>query len=139
MMTVSIFMDLRLIPLMVFYMINMTEYGAILVYMVLALCISMILLCASYVLAVQQYDAEKLSAYECGFNPFSDARHKFDVRFYLVGILFIIFDLEVMYLFPWALTFHEIPVFGYVTMFIFLFILTLGFIYEWKKGALDWQ
>lgn len=117
----------------------MGEYGATLVYMVLAITISIILLLASYVLAVQQYDAEKISAYECGFNPFSDARHKFDVRFYLVGILFIIFDLEVMYLFPWALTFNQIHVFGYMTMFVFLFILTLGFVYEWKKGALDWQ
>lgn len=115
------------------------EYASILVYMSLSLIICMILLLASYILAVQQGDPEKMSAYECGFNPFSDARHKFDVRFYLVGILFIIFDLEVMFLFPWALIFNKIWEFGYFTMFIFLLILTIGFIYEWKKGALDWQ
>lgn len=115
------------------------EYGATLIYMISSFIIAVILLLASYVLAVQQADPEKMSAYECGFNPFSDARHKFDVRFYLVGILFIIFDLEVMFLFPWALTFNKILQFGYFTMFIFLLILTIGFIYEWKKGALDWQ
>lgn len=115
------------------------EYGATLIYMTTSFVISLVLLLASYVLAVQQADPEKMSAYECGFNPFSDARHKFDVRFYLVGILFIIFDLEVMFLFPWALTFNKIFQFGYFTMLVFLFILTVGFLYEWKKGALDWQ
>jgi NADH:ubiquinone oxidoreductase subunit 3 (subunit A) len=118
-------------------MIN--EYTSTLIYMILSLLICILLLVASYILAVQQVDPEKMSAYECGFNPFSDARHKFDVRFYLVGILFIIFDLEVMFLFPWALIFNKIGEFGYFTMFIFLLILTLGFIYEWKRGALDWQ
>ncbi len=115
------------------------EYVSTLIYITSSLIISIILLLASYVLAVQQADPEKMSAYECGFNPFSDARQKFDVRFYLVGILFIIFDLEVMFLFPWALTFNKISEFGYLTMCIFLLILTVGFIYEWKKGALDWQ
>jgi NADH-quinone oxidoreductase subunit A len=115
------------------------EYGSTLIYMSTSLAISLVLLLASYVLAVQQADPEKMSAYECGFNPFSDARHKFDVRFYLVGILFIIFDLEVMFLFPWALTFNKILKFGYFTMLMFLLILTIGFIYEWRKGALDWQ
>ena len=115
------------------------EYSLLAKYMIFSLILSMVLLGASYVLAVQQADSEKISAYECGFNPFSDARHKFDVRFYLVGILFIIFDLEVMYLFPWAIVFNKVSSFAYFTMFIFLLILTIGFIYEWKKGALDWQ
>lgn len=114
------------------------EYGSLLIYMSVSLMISLVLLWASYVLSVQQGDPEKMSAYECGFNPFSDARHKFDVRFYLVGIFFIIFDLEVMFLFPWALTFEKIGIFGYMTMLMFLWILTIGFFYEWKKGALDW-
>jgi len=115
------------------------EYLSILIYIIASLVISIILLLASYLLAVQQADPEKISAYECGFNPFDDARHKFDVRFYLVGILFIIFDLEVMFLFPWAVTLNKINQFGYYSMMIFLFILTIGFIYEWKKGALDWE
>lgn len=116
-----------------------SEYLLTLVYMISSLIITIILLLASYILAVQQADTEKISAYECGFNPFSDARQKFDVRFYLVGILFIIFDLEVMFLFPWTITFNKINLFGFFTMFIFLFILTVGFVYEWKKSALDWN
>ena len=84
-------------------------------------------------------DAEKLSAYECGFNAFDDARMKFDVRFYLVAILFIIFDLEVAFLFPWAITFGELGWFGFWSMMIFLGVLTVGFVYEWKKGALEWD
>jgi NADH:ubiquinone oxidoreductase subunit 3 (subunit A) len=115
------------------------EYLSILIYIIASLVISIILLLASYLLAVQQADPEKISAYECGFNPFDDARHKFDVRFYLVGILFIIFDLEVMFLFPWAVTLNKINHFGFYSMMIFLLILTIGFIYEWKKGALDWE
>lgn len=115
------------------------EYLSILIYIIASLVISIVLLLASYLLAVQQADPEKISAYECGFNPFDDARHKFDVRFYLVGILFIIFDLEVMFLFPWAVCLNKIGHFGYYSMMIFLLILTIGFIYEWKKGALDWE
>ena len=115
------------------------EYLSILIYIIASLIISIILLLASYLLAVQQTDPEKISAYECGFNPFDDARHKFDVRFYLVGILFIIFDLEVMFLFPWTVILNKINEFGYYSMMIFLLILTIGFIYEWKKGALDWE
>jgi NADH-quinone oxidoreductase subunit A len=84
-------------------------------------------------------DKEKLSAYECGFEPFEDARVKFDVRFYLVAILFIIFDLEVAFLFPWAISLSLIGLVGYLSMMIFLLILTVGFVYEWKKGALDWE
>ena len=84
-------------------------------------------------------DAEKLSSYECGFNAFDDARMKFDVRFYLVSILFIIFDLEVAFLFPWAVSLGKIGLFGFWSMMVFLGVLTIGFIYEWKKGALEWE
>ena len=84
-------------------------------------------------------DKEKLSQYECGFEPFDDARTKFDIRFYLVAILFIIFDLEVAFLFPWAVVFGDIGIFGFVSMMVFLGVLTIGFIYEWKKGALEWD
>ena len=89
--------------------------------------------------APQRPDAEKISAYECGFEAFSDARHKFDVRFYLVAILFIIFDLEVAFLFPWAISLGNIGIFGFWSMMIFLGILTIGFVYEWRKGALEWE
>ena len=84
-------------------------------------------------------DPEKLSAYECGFEPFNDSRMEFDVRFYLVAILFIIFDLEIAFLFPWAISLGQIGLYGFWSMMLFLFILTVGFIYEWKKGALDWE
>ena len=89
--------------------------------------------------AYRNPDPEKLSAYECGFNAFDDARMKFDIRFYLVSILFIIFDLEVAFLFPWAVSFGEIGWFGFWSMMVFLGVLTIGFIYEWKKGALEWD
>jgi len=115
------------------------EYFYILSFIIFSLILCIVLLLASYLLAVQQSDPEKISAYECGFNPFEDARQKFDVRFYLIGILFIIFDLEVMFLFPWAISLSKIQSFGFFSMFLFLFILTIGFIYEWKKGALDWE
>ena len=92
-----------------------------------------------FALAPNNPDPEKLSAYECGFEPFNDSRMEFDVRFYLVAILFIIFDLEIAFLFPWAISLGKIGIFGFVSMMIFLFILTVGFIYEWKKGALDWE
>ena len=94
---------------------------------------------ASAVLAPKSPDSEKLSAYECGFNAFDDARMKFDVRFYLVSILFIIFDLEVAFLFPWAVSLGKIGLFGFWSMMLFLGVLTVGFIYEWKKGALEWE
>lgn len=92
----------------------------------------------SYVLVLQEPDFEKVSAYECGFQPFEDARQKFDVRFYLVAILFIVFDLEIMFLFPWALCLSCLGLFGYWVMFVFLFLLLIAFVYEWEKGALDW-
>jgi NADH-quinone oxidoreductase subunit A len=104
-----------------------------------ALVIGLALLLAPFMVAHQSPDAEKLSAYECGFNAFDDARMKFDVRFYLVAILFIIFDLEVAFLFPWAITFGELGWFGFWSMMIFLGVLTVGFAYEWKKGALEWD
>ena len=89
--------------------------------------------------STQKADPEKLSAYECGFDPFDDARGRFDIRFYLVAILFIIFDLEVSYLFPWAMVLKQLNLFGFWTMIVFLLILTVGFVYEWQKGALDWE
>jgi len=115
------------------------EYMSLLMYIIFSLGLCVILLFSSYMLAVQLGDPEKSSAYECGFSPFDDARHKFDVRFYLVGILFIIFDLEVMFLFPWSISLTQMNEFGFFTMIIFLLILTVGFIYEWKKGALEWE
>lgn len=120
-------------------MILLTDYLAILIFFTLAILLAVILYALSYIVALQKPDSEKVSPYECGFNPFDDARHKFDVRFYLVAILFIIFDLEVTFLFPWALTLNQQTLFGFWSMFVFLFILTVGFIYEWKKGALDWE
>ena len=97
------------------------------------------LLVAPFIVAFKAPDAEKLSAYECGFDAFDDARKKFDVRFYLVSLLFIIFDLEVAFLFPWAVAFKDVGLFGFWSMIIFLGVLTIGFIYEWKKGALEWD
>ncbi|MEQ9556115.1 MAG: NADH-quinone oxidoreductase subunit A, partial [Rhodospirillales bacterium] len=93
----------------------------------------------SFVIAQQNPDVEKNSAYECGFEAFDDSRGRFDVRFYLVAILFIIFDLEVAFLFPWAVTLGKIGVFGFWSMMVFLSVLTIGFIYEWRKGALEWE
>ena len=92
-----------------------------------------------FIFSPKNPDPEKLSAYECGFEPFEDSRMEFDVRFYLVAILFIIFDLEIAFLFPWAISLGKIGLLGFFSMMIFLFILTIGFIYEWKKGALDWE
>jgi len=115
------------------------EYLPILIFLGIAIGLAAIILIASYVVAPQRPDAEKLSAYECGFDAFDDARNKFDVRFYLVAILFIIFDLEVAFLFPWAVSLGDIGLFGFWSMVVFLGILTIGFIYEWRKGALEWD
>lgn len=115
------------------------EYLSLFIFFCFSLILSLVILTASYLFAIQQADSEKLSPYECGFNPFEDARQRFDVRFYLVGILFIIFDLEVTFLFPWALILNQIGILGFSTMVIFLIILTIGFIYEWQKGALEWE
>ena len=115
------------------------EYLPIILYLVVALVIGIALIVLPLVLAPFNPDPEKNSAYECGFNAFDDARMKFDVRFYLVSILFIIFDLEVAFLFPWAISLGELGVVGFWSMMLFLGILTVGFIYEWKKGALEWE
>ena len=115
------------------------DYLPLVVFIGVAAIIGLVLLIAPFVVAFQQPDPEKLSAYECGFNAFDDARMKFDVRFYLVAILFIIFDLEVAFLFPWAVALGDIGLFGFWSMMLFLGVLTVGFIYEWKKGALEWD
>jgi NADH-quinone oxidoreductase subunit A len=117
----------------------LTEYLPILIFLGIAIGLSVVIVIASLVLAQQRPDSEKLSAYECGFEPFDDARGRFDVRYYLVAILFIIFDLEVAFLFPWAISLGDIGMFGFWSMMGFLGLLTIGFIYEWKKGALEWE
>src|SRR3981189_3452424 len=114
-------------------------YLPLVIFFAVALVIGLALLVAPFLIAPNKPDAEKLSAYECGFPAFDDARMKFDVRFYLVSILFIIFDLEVAFLFPWAITLKATGVFGFWSMVVFLAVLTVGFIYEWKKGALEWE
>jgi NADH-quinone oxidoreductase subunit A len=115
------------------------DYLPLVIFIAVALVIGLVLLATPFLVAFSQPDPEKLSAYECGFNAFDDARMKFDVRFYLVAILFIIFDLEVSFLFPWAVAFRQIGHFGFWAMMLFLGVLTVGFIYEWKKGALEWD
>ena len=115
------------------------NYLPLVVFVAVAGLIGLVLLIAPFVVAFQQPDPEKLSAYECGFNAFDDARMKFDVRFYLVSLLFIIFDLEVAFLFPWALAFKAIGAAGFWAVMMFLGVLTIGFVYEWRKGALEWD
>lgn len=117
----------------------LSQYLPIVIFIGIALFIGLALMIAPFIVAHRAPDSEKLSAYECGFNAFDDARMKFDVRFYLVAILFIIFDLEVAFLFPWAVAFGDLGLYGFVSMMIFLVILTIGFIYEWKKGAMEWD
>ena len=117
----------------------LVEYLPILIFLGIAFAIAVIAIGASYIIVPQHPDVAKTSQYECGFEPFGDARRKFDVRFYLVAILFIIFDLEVAFLFPWAVSLGKTGVFGFWSMVLFLSILTIGFIYEWKKGALEWE
>ena len=114
-------------------------YLPVVVFIAVASVISLALLIVPFVVAYKQPDPEKLSAYECGFNAFEDARLKFDVRYYLVAILFIIFDLEVAFLFPWAVAFGDVGLYGFWSMMVFLGVLTIGFIYEWRKGALEWD
>ena len=115
------------------------DYLPIAIFIGVALFIAVALMAVPFMVAVNNPDPEKVSAYECGFNAFDDARMKFDVRFYLVAILFIIFDLEVAFLFPWAVAFGDIGLAGFWAMMIFLAVLTVGFIYEWRKGALEWD
>jgi len=117
----------------------LVEYLPILVFFCIAVAIAGLMVAGSWLVARQKPDAEKNTPYECGFAPFDDARGRFDVRFYLVSILFIIFDLEVAFLFPWAVTLGKIGLFGFWSMMVFLGVLTVGFIYEWRKGALEWE
>jgi NADH-quinone oxidoreductase subunit A len=117
----------------------LATYFPILVFIVIAVVISVAFIGLSLIFAKQKPYAEKLSSYECGFEPFDDSRRRFDVRFYLVAILFIIFDLEVAFLFPWAVSLWRLGLFGFLSMMGFLGVLTVGFIYEWRKGALDWE
>ena len=119
--------------------ILLREYFPILVFLVIAGAVAVAMVAGSLVLARQRPYSEKLSPYECGFEPFEDARIRFDVRYYLVAILFIIFDLEVAFLFPWAVSLGDIGMFGFWSMVVFLGVLTVGFIYEWRKGALEWE
>ncbi len=116
-----------------------TEYFPIIVFVGLAATLGLFLMLSAILIAVRNPDSEKNSAYECGFEPFENARMKFDIRFYLVAILFLIFDLEVAFLFPWAVGFQHLGSLGFWSMMLFLFILTVGFLYEWKKGALEWD
>ena len=115
------------------------NYFSIIIFLFLALGLSVGFVVLNFLLSPSKPDQEKLSPYECGFEPFNDSRMEFDVRFYLVAILFIIFDLEIAFLLPWAISLGNIGITGFLSMMLFLFILTIGFIYEWKKGALDWE
>tara|TARA_B100001769_G_scaffold173263_1_gene136592 strand:+ start:199 stop:567 length:369 start_codon:yes stop_codon:yes gene_type:complete len=117
----------------------LSEYLSIIIFLFIALILSVGFIVANYLASPSNSDPDKLSAYECGFEAFDDSRMEFDVRFYLVAILFIIFDLEIAFLFPWAISLGNIGLLGFWSMMLFLAILTIGFIYEWKKGALDWE
>ena len=117
----------------------LTDYLSIIIFLFIALLISVGFILINLISSPSNPDPEKLSAYECGFDAFDDSRMEFDVRFYLVAILFIIFDLEIAFLFPWAITLGKTGLFGFWSMMIFLAVLTIGFIYEWKKGALEWE
>ena len=114
------------------------EYILIYKYFFFCFLLSFVLFVLSFVLVVQKPNVDKISIYECGFNPFGDSRNKFEVKFYVVAILFIVFDLEIIFLFPWLLIFFNLNIYGFFSMILFLFILFFGFIYEWIKGALDW-
>ena len=115
------------------------EYLPILIFIGIATGLAAAMVATSYIVARQRPDTEKVSAYECGFEAFEDARGRFDVRFYLVAILFIIFDLEIAFLFPWAISLSAVGMLGFWSMIAFLAVLTIGFVYEWKKGALEWE
>ena len=119
--------------------VMLENYFPVLMFILVGLAVGVLPMVAGFVLAPHKPDAEKLSPYECGFEAFEDARMKFDVRYYLVAILFILFDLEIAFLFPWAVVLEEIGMFGFVSMMIFLAILVVGFVYEWMQGALDWE
>ena len=115
------------------------NYLPVLIFIAIGIGTGLVMTLLGFLLGTRKPDSEKTSPYECGFEAFEDARMKFDIRFYLVSILFIIFDLEIAFLFPWAIVLEDIGMFGYVAMAIFLGILVIGFIYEWKKGALEWE
>ena len=117
----------------------LAEYFPVLLFIVVGIVFGGVLLGVGWFLGPRKPDSEKLSPYECGFEAFEDARMKFDVRYYLVAILFILFDLEIAFLFPWAVTLNDIGEFGFWSMMVFLAILVIGFVYEWKKGALEWE
>ena len=117
----------------------LSDYLSIIIFLFISLLLSIGFVVINYIASPSNPDPEKLSAYECGFEAFDNARIEFDVRFYLVAILFIIFDLEIAFLFPWAISLGNIGLLGFYSMMAFLFILTIGFIYEWKKGALEWE
>jgi NADH-quinone oxidoreductase subunit A len=117
----------------------LAEYLPILIFLGIAVGLTLLIVAVSLIAGPHRPDSEKLSPYECGFEAFDDARRRFDVRFYLVSLLFIIFDLEVAFLFPWAISLGDVGAFGFWSMLVFLGVLTVGFIYEWKKGALDWE
>ena len=115
------------------------DYLPVAIFIAVCLVVALALMGSAFVIAVRKPDPEKLSAYECGFNPFDDARMKFDVRFYLVSLLLIIFDVEMAFLIPWAVSLREVGLYGFWSVMVFLAILTVGFIYEWRKGALEWD
>ena len=117
----------------------LNDYLAIILFLFVSLALSLGFIILNFLLSPKKPDPEKLSAYECGFEAFGDSRMEFDVKFYLVAILFVIFDLEIAFLFPWAITLNNTGLFGFWSMMVFLSVLTVGFIYEWKKGALDWE
>ena len=117
----------------------LAEYFPVLLFIIVGIVFGGVLLGVGWFLGPRKPDSEKLSPYECGFEAFEDARMKFDVRYYLVAILFILFDLEIAFLFPWAVSLNDIGAFGFWSMMVFLAILVIGFIYEWKKGALEWE
>jgi NADH-quinone oxidoreductase subunit A len=116
-----------------------SQYVSVSIFFFICFVFSISFFLVSLVLSVQKVDTEKLSPYECGFDPFDDARNKFDIRFYLVAILFVIFDLEVSFLFPWCVNLGRLPLSAFWSMLVFVFFLTVGFVYEWKKGALEWE
>ncbi len=116
-----------------------SEYFYIFIFFLISISLALILFFLSYFLVVRNYDSEKVSSYECGFDPFEDYQNNFDIKFYLVAILFIVFDLEISFLFPWSLSLSNIGILGYWVMIFFLIILGIGFLYEWSKGAMDWE
>ena len=120
-------------------LVVLDEYSGVLVIFAIAFFFAILIFSLSYFFIRKSYDPEKISPYECGFDPFGDARLRFNVKFYLVSLLFVIFDLEVVFLFPWAVSLPYISFFGYVVMLFFIFLLTLGFLYEWARGALEWE